>query len=91
MSMKCVVPSCQSEKCFSVLPSGSEAVRETRPPRPWGKKNADITDCSAKILTNNSSVHSRQLKEFLSIPNNMTVEFTPHGESAAKSAQKFNI
>ncbi|CDS06777.1 hypothetical protein LRAMOSA09302 [Lichtheimia ramosa] len=33
----------------------------------------------------------RQIKEFLDIPPNLNLEFTPHGESAAKSAQKFTL
>ncbi|KAI9275851.1 translation initiation factor eIF 4e-like domain-containing protein [Phascolomyces articulosus] len=32
-----------------------------------------------------------QIKEFLNVPPNMPVEFTPHGESAQKSAQKFSL
>ncbi|KAI9490717.1 translation initiation factor eIF 4e-like domain-containing protein [Zychaea mexicana] len=32
-----------------------------------------------------------QIKEFLTVPPNMTIEFTPHGESAAKSSQKFTV
>ncbi|KAI8148859.1 translation initiation factor eIF 4e-like domain-containing protein [Fennellomyces sp. T-0311] len=32
-----------------------------------------------------------QIKEFLNVAPNLAIEFTPHGESATKSAQKFTV
>jgi hypothetical protein len=45
-----------------------------------------------EAFINYGCISSRQLKEFLNLNNTLVVEFTPHGDSAAKSSEnRFTI